>query len=91
MIVTQREPKVLWNLYRVYKNANDRGDAFKVIKSCLMHNNMPVNIINVIKALKDVQCLVRSNWCHPVEFEYCLRYLSEVSGYSPIELENKLK
>lgn len=86
MIITERQPQVLWNLYHVYKKANSQGEAFKNIQKCLMHNNEPVNILIAIRVLKDVDCLVRLDRCHPVEYEYCLRYLSEVTGYSPVEL-----
>lgn len=90
MIVTQQQPQVLWNLYHVYKKANSQGKAFETIKKCLMHNNEPVNILVAITALKDVACLVRLDRCHEVEYEYCLRYLSEVTGYSPIELNDRV-
>lgn len=90
MIVTQQQPQVLWNLYHVYKKSNNHGKAFQTIKACLMHNNKPVNIVTAITALKDVQCLVNIDWTHPVQFEYCLRYLSEVTGYSPTELSSKV-
>lgn len=90
MIITQKEPQVLWNLYYVYKQANSQGKAFKTIEKCLMHNNEPVNILAAITVLKDVDCLIRLGKCHAVEYEYCLRYLSEITGYSVIELEQRV-
>lgn len=91
MIVAQQQPQVLWNLYHVYKKANPKGKAFSTIKKCLVHNNEPVNILVAITALKDVACLVRIEQCHPVEYEYALRYLSDVTGYSPIELQDRVE
>ena len=90
MIVTERQPQVLWNLYHVYKKVNSQGKAFDTVKKCLIHNNVPVNIAVAITALKDVSCLVRIGRCHPVELEYSLRYLSEVTGYSPVELSERM-
>jgi hypothetical protein len=86
MIITQKTPDILVYLYKTYKKANKNGIAFKTIEKCIIHNNEPVNILTAIKALKDVECMVRIGHCHNVEYEYCIRYLSEVTGYSPIEI-----
>ena len=90
MIVTTKAPQSLWNLYHVYKDANPQGKAFITIRDCLMHNNEPVNILKVMTILKDVNILVDIGWVNPLEYELSLRYLSEVSGYSPVELSDRL-
>lgn len=91
MIITENQPEILWNLYHIYKKANKNGKAFNTIKKCLFHNNEPINVLVAITALKDVECMIEIGRCHPVEFEYCLRYLSQVTGYSPIELQDMLE
>lgn len=90
MIVTQKQPQVLWNLYHVYKKANQNGNAFNNVKKCLMHNNQPVNILIAIKVLKDVKCLFNIKWCHELDYEYTLRYISEITGYSVTELNERV-
>lgn len=90
MIVTEKTPQVLVNLMNFYKEQNPQGEAYNVIKDCIIHNNTPVNIVTAMKCLKDVDCLVRLDSCHPVSYELTLRYLSDVSGYSVTELSDRM-
>lgn len=89
MIATTKTPAVLHNLLNTYKAANDTGKAYETIKACIFHNNEPVNILSAVTALKDVRCLVNIDYCHPVSYELTLRYLSDVTGYTVLELEAK--
>lgn len=90
MIITQKTPTVLFTLMNIYKESNESGKAYATLRDCIYHNNEPVNIVKAITAMKDVQCMINLNKCHPVEMEYCLRYFSEVTGYSSIELNERL-
>lgn len=90
MIITQKTPNILFTLEKLYKQANENGKAYQTIRDVIYHNNEPVNILKAIRTLADVACMVDLEQCHPVHYEYCLRYLSEVTGYSPVELENRL-
>lgn len=91
MIVTQQTPKILFELKDFYQNANKKGKAYEMISKAIFHNNEPVNILVAVTCLKDVECMVRIDRCHPVELEYCLRYFSEVTGYSARELQERLE
>jgi len=90
MLVTEKTPNILFSLLKTYKEANENGNAYRLTKACIFHNNEPVNIFTAVILLKDVKCLVSIEWCHAVNFEYCLRYFSEVTGYSTIELNERV-
>ncbi len=90
MIITQRTPEVLFKLLKTYEKQNDNGKAFKTVQKAIFHNNEPINILVAVTCLKDVDCLVRMDWTHSVNYEYCLRYFSDVTGYSPVELQNRV-
>lgn len=90
MIITTKTPTILNSLYDLYKKSNKNGKAYLSVRNCIMHNNEPVNILTAMTVLKDVKCLVGINWAHPVDFELTLRYLSDITGYSTIELNERL-
>jgi hypothetical protein len=85
-----KTPAILYTLMNTYKKANDNGDAYNTVKACIFHNNEPVNVLKAVKVLKDIKCLERLDLVYPVCFEVCLRYLSEITGYSTIELYERL-
>ena len=90
MLVTERTPRLLTDLMKFYKEQNPQGEAFTTIRDCIMHNNTPVNIVTVMRCLEDISCLVELGRCHPVSYELTLRYLSDISGYSVIELSDRI-
>lgn len=91
MIVTEKTPQALLTLLKFYKAQNSQGKAYLTIRDCIFHNNNPVNILKAVTALKDVEYFIELDQFHPVEMEYCLRYLGEVTGYGPVELNERLK
>jgi hypothetical protein len=90
MIVTERTPNILIKLMNIYKEQNMEGKAYLTLRDVVFHNNSPVNVVKAVNSLNDVKCMIRLGSCHPVELEYCLRYLSEVSGYKVGELLEKV-
>jgi len=83
-------PSILTHLLSVYKSANDEGAAYRTLKACVFTNNQPVNIVSAMTAIRDIQCMIRLDRCHAVELEYCIRYFSEVTAYSAIEINQRL-
>lgn len=90
MIVTTKTPNVIVSLLDTYKKANPQGKAYRTVLKCIAHNNEPVNILTAMTVLKDTDCLLRLNLIHPVDFELTLRYLSDITGYSVLELNDRL-
>ena len=90
MIVTEKTPSILFTLKNIYQAQNTSGKAYTMAKAAVFHNNMPINILVAVTALKDVECMIRLERCHPVELEYCLRYFHETTGYSHQELLNRM-
>ena len=87
MLITQRTPKIIIALLDHTKDQSNM--LYEACKDAVYHNNTPINILKAAYILEHVQTLVKHNQCHQVEYEYCLRYLSELSGYSPVELHQR--
>ena len=78
MIITEKTPKILFALKGYYKGTKKEG----LLRKAVFHNNEPINILVAHKCLDIVKSVVKEGSAHPVEIEYCIRYFSEVTGYS---------
>lgn len=86
MIITTKTPNVLNDLSKVNLGTK-LNDS---IKACIYHNNEPVNILKAMYTLIKVNDLVKSDQCHPLHYELTLRYLSDITGYSVVELNDRV-
>lgn len=91
MIITTKTPAILINLMNLYKGLYNSDREYTRLKACIYHNNTPVNVLQAVKTLKDINSLVNTNMAHAVDYELALRYLSDVTGYSPIELSERVE
>lgn len=90
MLLTQRLPDILVSMYDHYKSNGHNDRLLEALRDSVFHNNSPINILKAVTILISVQDVVDAGRCHQVEIEYCLRYLSELSGYSVIELNDRM-
>ena len=93
----EKTTKILNMYLEVYKKSwHDKPESkgarlFEACKDALYPNGMPLNVLKAVTIMENVRYLIDIKTITEIDYNNLVKYLSDLSGYSVTELNNRLQ
>ena len=78
-------------IYTLMKMNEDNTMIYKACRDAIFHNGQLLNILKAMTILAELDYMFKENMLSTEYYSKCADYLSEMSGYSKIELFERLE